>query len=60
MTPILLIAPAIEPLSLDEAKTFLRVETGDDDALITALIAAARLHVESQTHLALITQSLRC
>jgi uncharacterized phiE125 gp8 family phage protein len=59
MTPILLIAPAIEPLSLEEAKAFLRVETGDDDALIAALIAAARLHVESQTNLALITQSWR-
>ena len=50
MTSILMIPPAIEPLSLEEAKAFLRVETGDDDALIAALIAAARLHIESQTH----------
>ena len=59
MTSILLIAPEIEPLSLEEAKTFLRVETSDDDGLIAALIAAARLHIESQTQLALITQSWR-
>jgi len=59
MTSILLIAPAVEPLSLAEAKAFLRVETGDDDALIAALIAGARLHIEGQTQLALITQSWR-
>jgi uncharacterized phiE125 gp8 family phage protein len=59
MPAILLIEPAIEPLSLAEAKAFLRVETDDDDALISALIAAARLHVESQTQLALITQRWR-
>lgn len=59
MTSILLIAPAIEPLSLEEAKVFLRVEAADDDALIAALIAAARLHIESQTQLGLITQSWR-
>ena len=59
MPSILLIAPAIEPLSLEEAKAFLRVETGDDDALIAALIASARIHVESRTQLALMTQSWR-
>jgi len=59
MTSILLAAPATEPLSLAEAKGFLRVETDDDDALIAALIVAARLHVEAQTQLALITQRWR-
>ena len=42
MTSILLIAPEIEPLSLEEAKAFLRVETGDDDSLITALIMSGK------------------
>ena len=51
MPSILLIAPAIEPVSIEEAKTFLRVETGDDDALIAALIASARIHVESRISL---------
>lgn len=59
MSSILLTAPAIEPLSLDEAKAFLRVEHNDDDALIGALIAAARLHIETETRRALITQSWR-
>jgi uncharacterized phiE125 gp8 family phage protein len=59
MSSILLTAPAAEPLSLAEAREFLRVEHGDDDELIGALIAGARMHVEMQTRRALITQSWR-
>ena len=59
MPSIALTAPALEPLSLDEAKAYLRVATVDDDELIAALIAGARGHVEAQTHRALITQSWR-
>jgi uncharacterized phiE125 gp8 family phage protein len=40
MSSLLLTAPAVEPLSLAEARAFLRVETADDDDLIRALIAA--------------------
>jgi uncharacterized phiE125 gp8 family phage protein len=59
MSAILLTAPAFEPLSLAEAKAFLRVETSDDDDVIGVLIAGARIHVEVQTRRALITQSWR-
>ena len=59
MASILLTPPAAEPLSLAEAKAFLRFETADDDPLIAAFISAARLHVETQTGLALVTQSWR-
>jgi uncharacterized phiE125 gp8 family phage protein len=59
MSAILLTAPAIEPVSLDEAKAYLRVEHGDDDDLIAALLAGSRIHVEAQTQRALITQSWR-
>ena len=59
MPSILLTPPAVEPLSLAEAKAFLRVETADDDPLIAALIAAGRIHIERQAGLALITQSWR-
>ncbi len=59
MPSILLTAPAVEPVSLAEAKAYLRVETGDDDDVIAALTAGARIHVEAQTRRALITQSWR-
>lgn len=59
MASILLAAPAAEPITLAEAKLYLRVEHADDDALITALIAAARTHVETRTRRALITQTWR-
>jgi uncharacterized phiE125 gp8 family phage protein len=59
MSSILLTPPAVEPLSLDEAKAFLRVEHNDDDETVAALIAGARLHVEAQTRRALITQTWR-
>jgi uncharacterized phiE125 gp8 family phage protein len=50
-------APMVEPVSLDEAKGFLRVDSADDNALISALITAAREFVEVSTLRALITQT---
>ncbi len=49
--------PVIEPVTLSEAKLHLRVDTSADDALITALIAAAREMIEERTGLALLTQT---
>jgi uncharacterized phiE125 gp8 family phage protein len=57
MTSILLTGPGVEPLSLNEAETFLRVERGDDDQVIAALIVGARMYVETQAQIALITQN---
>ena len=59
MSSILLTPPATEPLTLAEAKSYLRVETDDDDAVIAALVSAARSHVEAQTRRALISQTWR-
>jgi uncharacterized phiE125 gp8 family phage protein len=59
MSSILLTPPAIEPVSLAEAKAYLRVEHGDDDDVIAALIVSARIYVEAQTRRALITQEWR-
>lgn len=59
MSAVLLVPPASEPLSLADAKAFLRVAHDDDDAVITALIAAARGHVEALTRRALLTQTWR-
>ena len=56
--PLQLITPAaIEPVTLADAKLHLKVDTSDDDALITRLITAARAQAEWHTHRALNTQS---
>jgi len=49
--------PGAEPLTLDETKTFLRVDHDNDDAQISALIAAARQMCENLTGRSLITRS---
>ena len=53
----LVTAPSIEPVTLTEAKDFMRVTGTDDDALITGLIIAARTGAESFTRRAFITQN---
>ena len=49
-------APAVEPLTLAETKTYLRVDTADEDTLITQLIATARRAAEQYLRRSLITQ----
>jgi uncharacterized phiE125 gp8 family phage protein len=50
--------PAAEPVTLAQAKAWLRVESGDDeDDLIAALIAAARARAEWHTGRAFVTQA---
>ena len=48
--------PATEPVTLAQAKAWLKVETDDEDALITALIPAARARAEWHTGRAFVTQ----
>jgi hypothetical protein len=50
-------APGTEPVSLAEAKTFLRVDGTSDDALIGSLIKSARIMAEGYTHRAFVTQT---
>lgn len=52
----LVTAPAVEPVSLEQAKVHLRVDVPDDDALIGLLISAARAHAENVCRRAFITQ----
>ena len=59
MTSYLLAGPAEEPVSLAEAKAFLKVDDSIEDGLIITLIGAARLHVEGVTGQALLAQSSR-
>lgn len=49
--------PATEPVTLSEAKSYLRITDSNDDAFITALISAVRRQCEEYTQRALITQT---
>ncbi|MCF6344752.1 MAG: head-tail connector protein [Devosiaceae bacterium] len=59
MTSYLLSAPALEPVTLAQTKEFLRIDEAHEDDFINSLIVAARIHVESITARALISQSWR-
>lgn len=59
MPALLLAGPLSEPLTLAEAKTYLRVDHEAEDALISSMIVAARATVETLTRRALIDQRWR-
>ena len=52
----LVTAPAVEPLTTAEAKSFTRVEISADDTLIDAFVKGARQYLEKTYAVALITQ----
>ena len=55
-----LITPAAEePVTLAEAKAFLRLDGSDEDALLGDLIATARDYLEMVSGLSLVTQGWR-
>lgn len=53
----LTVPPPVEPISLAEAKAFLRVDVSNDDALIGSLVTAARDACERFTGRALVAQT---
>jgi uncharacterized phiE125 gp8 family phage protein len=57
MPSILTAPPAIEPVTLAEAKAHLRVTHNDDDAYINTLIKSARTSLEARLGLGFITQA---
>lgn len=54
----LITGPAIEPVTLEEAKAHCRVDTSDDDGLLADLVIAATRHCERFTHRRFISQVL--
>jgi uncharacterized phiE125 gp8 family phage protein len=59
MTIITITPPASEPVSLAEAKLFMRIDQSAEDSLLNTLIAAARAAVEAGCGRALITRRVR-
>jgi len=59
MTLQLVAPPAVEPVTLSDAKAFLRIGTDHEDNLIMQLIAAARQRVEAETCRALVSRTYR-
>ncbi len=59
MRPMLIAEPAVEPVSLAEAKAWLREDNADEDQLIQTLIVSARLTLEAWTRRFFITQGWR-
>jgi uncharacterized phiE125 gp8 family phage protein len=59
MTLTVITPPDGEALSLDAAKDYLRIGTDGEDALVTALVAAARARLEAASGLALVTRVLK-
>lgn len=50
-------APSAEPVTLEEAKQYLRIEHDNEDALIEDLVTAARMMAEQWLRRSIITQS---
>ena len=59
MALVITSAPAVEPVTVSEAKAHLRVDGTAEDTLIGSLILTSRLHIEAALGLALMTQSWR-
>jgi uncharacterized phiE125 gp8 family phage protein len=59
-TNTLIIPPTIEPVTLEELKSYARISHGEDDTLLTSLLTAAREWCERYAGLAFIAQTWRC
>lgn len=55
----LIVAPAVEPVSMSELKAHLRIDHGEEDDVLLATLVVARATVERLSQRALITQTVR-
>lgn len=59
MTPLALAPPEMEPVTLAEARQFLRLDQTEEDDLLATLITAARLMIEAAAGRCLVEQPWR-
>ena len=59
MSLVMTSGPALEPITLAEAKALARIDGAAEDALVQSLIITSRLHIEAALGLALVMQTWR-
>lgn len=59
MTPVLIEGPALEPVSLAEARQWLRLDDAAEDPVVSSLVVAARMLVEAEIGRVLMGQDWR-
>jgi uncharacterized phiE125 gp8 family phage protein len=59
MTLIVVTPPAVEPVSVAEAKAWCRIDASDDDSIVTLLIQAMREYAENVTGRAFVQRTLQ-
>jgi uncharacterized phiE125 gp8 family phage protein len=59
MSLLMTAAPAVEPITLAEAKLHCRIDGTSEDAYVASLIVTSRLQIEAALGLGMITQSWR-
>ncbi len=59
MIPLVIVAPAVEPVTVADQKLHSRIDTDKDDALLAGLLLAARERCEGMLGRKLITQTVR-
>lgn len=51
--------PAVEPVSIAEAKAHARIDTSEEDAIVASLVTTSRLSIEAALGLGLVSQDWR-
>lgn len=57
MALLMTAGPAVEPITLAEAKAYLRVDNDAEDVLISSLVMTSRLQIEAALSIALVSQT---